>query len=70
MTKFFAFCKTASRAIVLVLALSSLFSATAKAGSFDDWFIAVKNDRPGKIGELLRQGFDPNAIEPKGGIPA
>ena len=67
MTKFFAFFKTASRAIVLVLALLSLFSATVKAGSFDDWFIAAKNDQPGKIRELLRQGFDPNAIEPKRG---
>lgn len=40
---------------------------SAKAGSFDDWFIAVKNDQAGKVKDLLKKGFDPNAIEPKRG---
>ncbi len=53
--------------IVFLLVSLSFFSAVAIAGSFDDWFIAVKNDQPGKIRELLRQGFDPNSIEPKRG---
>ena len=39
----------------------------AGACSFDDWFIAVKNDQAEKVKDLLKRGFDPNAIEPKRG---
>ncbi len=67
MTKFLVSCKATSRMIVFLLVFLSLFSTAATAGSFDDWFIAVKNDQPGKIRALLRQGFDPNSIEPKRG---
>ena len=36
------------------------------AGSFDDFFIAIRQDDAGKIQELLARGFDANTIDPKG----
>jgi uncharacterized protein len=38
----------------------------ARAGSYEDFFIAVKRDNPAAITELLRRGFDPNALDPSG----
>ncbi|MGH8856845.1 MAG: ankyrin repeat domain-containing protein [Polaromonas sp.] len=38
----------------------------AIAGSYDDFFIAIKRDDPGKIKELLARGFDANTIDPQG----
>ncbi|MHB9117021.1 MAG: ankyrin repeat domain-containing protein [Burkholderiales bacterium] len=43
-----------------------LFSLLAQAGSFDDMFIAVKNDDSGTVQELLAKGFDPNASDEEG----
>ena len=40
---------------------------TSHAGSLEDRFIAVKNDQPGKVRDLLRRGFDPNTAEPERG---
>lgn len=67
MTRFFVSCKTVIRKIILSSVFLSFFSVSATAGSFDDWFIAIKNDQPGKVRELLQKGFDPNTIEPKRG---
>jgi len=36
------------------------------AGSYDDFFTAIKQDDAGKLKELLTRGFDPNTIDPKG----
>ncbi|NMM09808.1 MAG: ankyrin repeat domain-containing protein [Polaromonas sp.] len=36
------------------------------AGSYDDFFIAIKRDDPGKIKELLARGFDANTLDPHG----
>lgn len=36
------------------------------AGSYEDFFAAVKRDEPASIQELLRRGFDPNTIDPTG----
>jgi uncharacterized protein len=47
--------------LVLVIALSQ-----ARAGSYDDFFRAVKQDDAGTVGELLRRGFDPNTVDPSG----
>ncbi len=58
--------RTAFRYIQCMLLMLCCLT-TAHAGSFDDWFIAVKNDQPGKIRDLLRRGFDPNATEPERG---
>jgi uncharacterized protein len=34
------------------------------AGSYDDFFIAIKNDNASEVGELLRRGFDVNTLNP------
>lgn len=38
----------------------------ASAGSYEDWFVAVKRDDPQAIRALLQRGFDPNALDPAG----
>lgn len=38
----------------------------AHAGSYDDFFIAIKQDDAKTITDLLRRGFDPNTRDPKG----
>ena len=46
-----------------VLALASL---PAFAGSYDDFFVAVRNDRSDQVDSLIKRGFDPNSRDPKG----
>ena len=46
----------------LILAGSSL----AHAGSYEDFFRAVRQDNHTKIRELLNRGFDANTPDPKG----
>lgn len=41
--------------------------SAAAAGSFDDYFRAVKLDNARVVKNLLERGFDPNAIEPERG---
>lgn len=36
------------------------------AGSYDDFFGAIKQDNAGKVKELIVRGFDANTIDPKG----
>ena len=55
--------KCISFIVHLVLALG--FSA-AHAGSYDDFFVAIKRDDGQAITELLKRGFDPNTIDPSG----
>lgn len=38
----------------------------ACAGSFEDFFTAVRQDNAGKVSDLLAKGFDANTIDPKG----
>jgi ankyrin repeat protein len=38
----------------------------ARAGSYEDFFVAVKRDDPQTITGLLLRGFDPNALDPSG----
>lgn len=47
--------------LLVVLCFSS-----AHAGSYEDFFVAVKRDDPAKVTELLQRGFDPNALDPSG----
>ena len=47
--------------LVLVLGFSA-----AHAGSYDDFFVAIKRDDGQAITELLKRGFDPNTIDPSG----
>lgn len=38
----------------------------ANAGSYEDFFIAVRNDNAGTVSDLLKRGFDPNTRDAKG----
>lgn len=38
----------------------------AQAGSYEDFFNAVRQDNAGKVQELLARGFDANTMDPKG----
>ena len=49
--------------VYLVAVLSVSWS---KAGSYDDFFIAVKQDNAAQVQELLGRGFDPDTLDPKG----
>ena len=40
--------------------------SVAAAGAFDDFFRALKQDRPDVIQGLLERGFEPNAPDPQG----
>ena len=53
------------RRSVLALALVAA-SAMAHAGSYDDFFTAIRRDDGATISALLRRGFDPNTRDPKG----
>ena len=39
---------------------------SAAAGSFEDFFVAIKNDNAGTLNGLLDRGFDPNTADEKG----
>jgi ankyrin repeat protein len=55
------------RRSVLALALAAV-SAMARAGSYDDFFTAIRRDDGDAIAALLRRGFDPNTRGPKGQV--
>lgn len=38
----------------------------ASAGSYEDFFIAIKQDNPSAIRSLLQRGFDANTLDPSG----
>lgn len=41
---------------------------TVLAGSYEDFFVAVKRNDGGSVTELLQRGFDPNTPDPSGNI--
>jgi ankyrin repeat protein len=45
---------------LLGFALGAIVFSVSVAGSYDDFFIALKQDRPSVVRELLQRGFDPN----------
>jgi len=47
------------------LSVCVAFSA-ASAGAFNDFFLAIRNDNPRTVTELLLRGFDPNTHEESG----
>jgi ankyrin repeat protein len=47
------------------LVVSTLFS-TAHAGSYEDYFRAIKVDDEVAVSNLLQRGFDANTVDPKG----
>lgn len=50
----------------IVYCLVYIGFSIAQAGSYDDFFIAVKRDDPAAITALLQRGFDPNTPSPDG----
>ena len=50
---------------VAYLVLATMISS-AQAGSYEDFFVALKNDNAGEVTDLLRRGFDPNTVDAKG----
>jgi len=36
------------------------------AGSYDDFFVAIRQDDGAAVSALLQRGFDPNTVDPKG----
>ena len=47
--------------LLVFIGSSSVFS-----GSYEDFFIAIKQDDSRTVESLLKRGFDPNARDPKG----
>ena len=54
-----------ARRNVLALCMLAL-AGTARAGSYEDFFIAIERDDASTIEQLLRRGFDPNTVDTKG----
>jgi ankyrin repeat protein len=52
------------KTLLYTILLSCLFPA--HAGSFEDFFIAIRNDNAAQVRELLGRGFDPNTRDAKG----
>ena len=52
----------------LLYTLVALVVFDARAGSFEDFFIAIRNDNVGVVSNLLDRGFDPNTRNEKGQI--
>ena len=50
---------------VVYLVLATVLSV-AKAGSYDDFFVAIIRDDAGSVRALLERGMDPNSRDPKG----
>lgn len=50
--------------IVYLFVLSGFISVNS--GSYEDFFVAIKQDDAASIQQLLRRGFDANTIDPKG----
>ncbi len=55
-----------SFAKVLILLVAVTASVAAGAGSYDDFFRAVKSDNAGAVSQLIQRGFDPNTRDAKG----
>lgn len=52
------------RYVVLCIVTAGVFHANA--GSFEDFFVAIRNDNADVVSDLLQRGFDPNTRDPKG----
>lgn len=50
------------------LIVITIFSS-ANAGSYDDFFRAIRADDPRTLSALFARGFDPNTIDPQGRTP-
>ena len=53
-----------SRRLVLCAMLGA--ALPARAGSYEDFFVAIRKDDAATVTQLLRRGFDPNTRDPDG----
>ena len=53
------------KVIYLIVFAGFSFANLANAGSYDDFFMAIKRDDPGTIKALLARGFDANTLDPQ-----
>lgn len=51
----------------MLLVLLATVVMPALAGSYEEYFLAVRNDNPGKVRDLLQRGFDPNTVDAERG---
>lgn len=51
---------------ILVLLCLSMLPAVSHAGSYEDFFRAIKSDDGGAVSALLARGFDPNTVNEQG----
>ena len=49
-----------------VYSLAAVAVFSANAGSYEDFFVAIRNDNTSNLNGLLERGFDPNTRDPKG----
>jgi hypothetical protein len=57
-------------AAMALSALSMLASPSVYAGTYDDYFVAVKMDAPRELQDLIKRGLGPNMVEPQRGYSA
>src|SRR5947199_10095576 len=50
----------------VIYALVTLVVFSARGGSYEDFFSAIRNDNAGTLANLFERGFDPNTRDPKG----
>ena len=55
-----------NKALYLIVFTGLSLANLANAGSYDDFFTAIKRDDPGTIKALLARGFDANTLDPQG----
>ena len=58
--------KYINKALYLIVFTGLSLANLANAGSYDDFFTAIKRDDPGTIKALLARGFDANTLDPQG----
>ncbi|HWI82962.1 ankyrin repeat domain-containing protein [Ramlibacter sp.] len=46
--------------------VAAIACSVATAGSYEDFFSAIKQDDAGTVQSLLQRGFDPNTLDPRG----
>lgn len=63
LTCFRSFLCWGKKGLYLLAVMGCSFS---QAGSYDDFFIAIKRDNPEDLVSLLNRGFDVNTLNPKG----
>ncbi|WP_034297297.1 ankyrin repeat domain-containing protein [Herbaspirillum sp. RV1423] len=67
LNRFSRFCVAA---LLALTASAGLMPAAAHAGTYDDYFTAVKMDAPRELQDLIKRGLGPNMVEPQRGYSA